>query len=139
MGFHRSLRRALPALVVAAGIAFAPLQASADSAGPVTNFAYGAGSAIATLIYGPAKVLYAVGGSVIAGCAYLFSGGDGTVASPIIDAALRGDYVISPDVLRGERELHFIGERPEYQQMNNVASPPPSGGASQGTSRNEGF
>lgn len=139
MGFHRSLRRVLPALIVAVGIGFAPLQASAETAGPVTNFAYGAGSAIATLFYGPAKVLYAVGGSVIAGCAYLFSGGDGSVASPIIDAAMRGDYVISPDVLRGERELHFIGERPEYQQMNNVASPPPSSPPSQGNSQNEGF
>lgn len=130
-------RKTLPGLVVAFGIAAAPLPALAQEAGPVTNFAYGAGSAIASLVYGPAKVLYAVGGSVIAGCAYLFSGGDGAVASPIIDAALRGDYVISPDVLRGQRELHFIGERPEYQQMNNVASPPPAGSAS-GSTR-EGF
>jgi hypothetical protein len=138
MEFQRLYRKTLPSLVLAFGIAVAPLPAAAESAGPVTNFAYGAGSAVASLVYGPAKVLYAIGGSIIAGCAYLFSGGDGAVASPIIDAAMRGDYVISPDMLRGERELHFIGERPEYQQMNNVASPPPASGSASGATR-EGF
>jgi len=125
-----SLRRLRPAraagLLAALWLALAPLPAAAS--GPVTQLAYGAASALSSMIYGPAKLLYALGGGVIAGFAYLFSGGDGAVAEPIIDAAMRGDYVVDPAHLKGEQELHFVGRRPEQVQMESVASGPPDDG-----------
>ena len=122
----QALRRRLPATLLASSLVIAPLPAAAE--GPVANLAYGAGSALASLVYGPAKILYALGGGVVAGFAYLFSGGDGAVAEPIIDAAMRGDYVISPEQLTGDRDIHFIGRRREYVDAANVAAGPPEEG-----------
>ena len=119
--------RCRPGRVAATGLLLAallvPLPAAAT--GPVAQMGYGMASAIGSLVYGPTKVAYALGGGLIAGFAYLFSGGDGAVAEPIIDAAMRGDYVIEPAHLRGERDLHFIGRRPDHEAARDVASGPP--------------
>jgi hypothetical protein len=66
-----------------------------------------------TLVYGPVKVLYATGGAIVSGFAWVFSAGDTDVAKPIWDASMRGDYMIVPDQLRGREQLEFIGRSPE--------------------------
>jgi hypothetical protein len=62
-----------------------------------------------TLLYGPAKVCYAVVGSVVSGLAWAFTAGNSEVAWPIFVNAAYGDYVVTPDHLRGERPLEFVG------------------------------
>ena len=64
---------------------------------------------LATIVYTPAKVLYAVGGGVAAGMAYLASAGNEDVAAPILTPSVRGDYVVTPEHLRGDRPLEFFG------------------------------
>ena len=76
------------------------------------EFAIGASCALTNLFYGPAKVFYALGGGLVATVAYAFSGGDMEVARPIVDAALRGDYVLTPDHFRGTRQWEFVGRPP---------------------------
>ncbi len=88
-------------------LGLAPATASAESTSG--EGLVGAGSALATLVYGPAKMLYAAGGSLVAGLAWVHSGGDNEVVKPILDASLRGDYVITPSHLRGERTIEFVG------------------------------
>jgi hypothetical protein len=108
------LGRGLVALGLA-GALLAPVGARAESAG--REFGIGATCALGNLFYGPVKLLYASGGGLIAGAAWLFSGGDGEVAGPILDASVRGDYVIMPDHLRGQRDLEFVGRNPEHEEM----------------------
>jgi hypothetical protein len=60
-------------------------------------------------------VAYAAGGSIVAGLAYVLSGGDKDVAKPIFDASVRGDYVVTPQHMSGERDLEFVG-RPRSDQ-----------------------
>ncbi|MDX1648829.1 MAG: hypothetical protein R3263_03145 [Myxococcota bacterium] len=93
----------------------APSGAQAQSAG--REFGLGATCALGNLIYGPAKLLYASGGALIAGMAWAFSGGDREVAGPILDASVRGDYVIMPSHLQGRRELEFVGRRPDHERV----------------------
>lgn len=115
------LRRGLVVLGLAVVLG-APVGAHAESAG--REFGIGATCALGNLVYGPAKLLYASGGGLVAGMAYLFSGGDGEVAGPILDASVRGDYVLMPDHLRGARELEFVGRKPEHEQLRGTAEEP---------------
>jgi hypothetical protein len=74
----------------------------------------GIGSALASLIYGPTKIAYAVLGTVFGGMAWGLSGGDSEVADAVITPAIRGDYVVTPANLRGE-PIEFIGRRQGYE------------------------
>ena len=67
------------------------------------------GSALASLLYTPAKLVYAGTGGLVGGLAWAFSGGDEAVAGPIVDRAWGGDYYVTPDHLR-ERSIAFVGE-----------------------------
>jgi hypothetical protein len=69
----------------------------------------GAAAAISSLVYGPVKVLYAVGGLVIGSFAWVFTAGDSQVAEQVFTRSLRGTYVITPEILVGEERLEFIG------------------------------
>jgi len=75
----------------------------------------GALAALATLIYGPVKIVYATGGLVFGGLAYVFSGGNTDVLNAVLTPAVRGDYVITPNVVVGNQEWHFLGQDPRYR------------------------
>ena len=110
----RSLRAAA-ALLLASSLFLAPVPASADSVGDAGLV--GAGAALATLVYGPTKLLYAAGGGLVAGLAWIHSGGDGAVVQPILDASLRGDYVITPAHLRRQVPIEFVGRSRANQSL----------------------
>lgn len=124
-----------------AGVLLAPAGAQAQNA--AREFGMGATCALGNLLYGPVKLLYASGGGLIAGAAWLFSGGDGDVAGPILDASVRGDYVITPDHLQGRRDLEFVGRTPEHERAREGAPARPyDGGMQRGPepeSLDEGF
>ena len=62
-----------------------------------------------SLLYCPAKLLYAGVGSVIGGFAYVLSGGNDQVADNIWVASLQGTYIIRPSHLRGDEPVNFMG------------------------------
>ena len=74
----------------------------------------GAAAALCSLLYGPVKVVYAALGLVFGGMAWGLSAGDSDVMEAVIMPAVRGDYVVTPAILRGEKPLEFIGHRPGY-------------------------
>ena len=80
----------------------------------------GVGSAVLSLVYGPVKIVYSVLGVVFGGFAYGLSGGDSSVMHAVVTPAIRGDYVITPSHLRGERPLEFIGQDPGYRDDDVV-------------------
>jgi len=77
-----------------------------------THFLLGAGSFVTTVFYGAVKTSYAVLGSVVGGLAFALTGGRGDVARAILQPAIRGDYVITPEHLTMERPLIFSGRDP---------------------------
>ena len=116
-------RRALCAWLGVAAMLLAPGVSMANGAGLDTAKEGGMGTAAAltSLVYGPVKVVYAAGGSLIAGFAWVFSGGDGEVASTVLTRAVRGTYVITPATLAGEEEIEFVGRSPEYRPAGRPA------------------
>ncbi len=65
------------------------------------------------IFYMPAKVIYALGGTAVGSVAWVLSGRNRSVFRAITQPALRGDYVLTPENLRGERTWRFMGRDPE--------------------------
>lgn len=82
-----------------------------------TDLGLGVGSALANVVYIPAKVVYAGLGLLTGGAAYVLTGGSSTVANRVLTPAVRGTYVITPRHLAGEESVEFVGKAP----------PPPEG------------
>jgi len=76
----------------------------------------GTASAIASLVYGPAKIGYSLLGVVFGGIAWGLSGGDTEVLNAVVSPAIRGDYVITPDHIRGDQTVEFVGRRQDYRE-----------------------
>lgn len=123
----RGARRAAAALIVCALLVSVPMTSHAATAGETTKKAgLGAASALASLVYAPAKLVYAVGGLIIGGLAWTFSGGDNEVARVVMTPSVLGDYVITPRQLLGEDPIEFVGRDLEYQvDALDVAAAPP--------------
>jgi hypothetical protein len=139
----RSDSRALAgafALALAACVAAGPAGAaeeiiSQETRETASQGGTGAAAGLASVFYAPVKVAYATGGTVVAGLAYVLSGGDKDVAKPIFDASVRGDYVVTPEHMKGERELEFVG-RPRGDQA--LRTPPADVSANQAANRGAG-
>jgi hypothetical protein len=67
----------------------------------------GAGAAILNLVYAPLKMAYSSGGLVIAGLAWMWTGGDTSVSGPIYRKAVGGDYVLTPDHVTRQESVTF--------------------------------
>ena len=68
-----------------------------------------AGAALATILYFPLKLAYAFGGGVVGGLAYGFSGGSQQTAKNIWIPSIFGTYIITPDHLKGDQPIRFLG------------------------------
>ena len=96
--------------LLTAAIASAPLNARAREDEPGRGDALtGVGAVLCTVVYTPLKLAFAASGLVVGGMAWAWSLGNQRVARPIFRSALRGDYVVTPGHLRGERRLKFRG------------------------------
>jgi len=110
---ERGSRRRRPGALVSALLVALLLAASPARAESVAREGgLAAASLLSSLVYGPVKLTYATLGLVGAGFAYAFSGGDHDVAGPVLDASVRGDWVLTPRHLTGDEEIEFIGRRP---------------------------
>jgi hypothetical protein len=67
------------------------------------------GALVCTLVYSPVKIAYAAGGLVVGSLAWLWSFGSKRVSRPIFRSAVRGDYVVLPEHLTGDKPLRFRG------------------------------
>jgi hypothetical protein len=72
--------------------------------------ALGFASFLASIPYGAAKIGYAITGAVAGGLEYLYAGGKTPAVEEIWDSALGGTYILTPDHLRGKKEISFIGK-----------------------------
>jgi hypothetical protein len=112
-------RRAFCALLCMLAIATAPsIGFAGEGMGTAKEGGLGTAAALTSLIYGPVKIIYASGGMVIAGFAWVFSGGDSEVASTVLTRAVRGTYVVTPATLTGKEEIEFVGRSPEYRESS---------------------
>jgi hypothetical protein len=81
-----------------------------------------AAAGVSTLLYLPLKLAFAIGGGIVGGLAYAFSGGNGQAAKSIWDTSLYGTYIITPDHLQGNRPIRFLG----VADSNEAPAPAPA-------------
>lgn len=66
-------------------------------------------SGLATVVYFPAKAVFALGGGLVGGLTYAFTGGNEEATNKVWDASMKGDYRVTPENLTGEKPLRFVG------------------------------
>jgi len=66
------------------------------------------GATASSVIYTPAKALYAAGGTLIGSTIFVFSAGQrSTAAGRVVDETTRGDWYVQPDHLTRNKDLVF--------------------------------
>lgn len=104
--------RASVACWMLTGILLTAPAAFADDTDRARNDAgLGMATVLANVFYMPVKIGYAAVGGVTGGLGYLLTGGNREVAEKVWVPALGGDYVLSRDMVAGEDEIDFSGER----------------------------
>jgi hypothetical protein len=96
------------ALALALSVAAAPQGVRAESL--ATEGGLGAGSAVASIVYGPLKLAYSVGGIVLGVMTFVWTRGDADLAGPLFTMAMDGDYVVTPEHLKGDEQLVFAAD-----------------------------
>jgi hypothetical protein len=87
--------------------------ASHEEPGPAGSLGWGMAAVGTNLGYMPAKMLYAVAGGFVGLMAWGVTGGNTDVALGIWQPALGGTWVMTPEMLRGEAPIMFVG--PSYE------------------------
>jgi hypothetical protein len=88
--------------------------------GTTEGAAMGAASAAATILYFPFKAAFGLGGGIVGGLAYVFSGFNETTAKNIWIPSMYGTYEIIPEHLTGDRPVRFLGVAVENEGMPPV-------------------
>ena len=86
----------------------------------------GAGTVAGNVLYVPAKVVYGILGGITGGASYLLTGGNTQTANTIWRSSLGGDYVLTPDMVAGQKPVHFSGPTltaPEPAPSTSLAAP----------------
>lgn len=63
-----------------------------------------------TFLYLPIKATYAGLGGIVGGIAYIFGGGDEEMGEVVWTPTIKGNYIITPAHLRGEKPVQFFGQ-----------------------------
>jgi hypothetical protein len=78
----------------------------------------------ATILYAPFKLVYALGGGIVGGFAYVLSGFSEKTAKNIWVPSVYGDYIITPEQLTGDRPIRFLGVDTETGEASATTSSP---------------
>jgi hypothetical protein len=111
---NRFVRVTVLALVLALSLNTVGWSAEGDSDGNTgSELGLGVASFLVSIPYGAAKVVTALAGGIVGGFTYLFSGFNKKAADQVWYTTIPGDYIITPDHLRGKKDIRFTGVPPE--------------------------
>jgi len=106
----------LVVVLVALSVCLAPVAGAAEkgeSDNPAADMGLGVASFLCSVPYGAAKVALAIVGGVTGAFTYVLSGFDKKAADAVWYTTIEGDYIVTPDHLRGKKDLRFTGVPPE--------------------------
>lgn len=86
-----------------------PASSDSTEGGSASSAGMGAAAGLSTILYLPLKAAFAIGGGVVGGLAYAFSGGNENAAKSIWTTSMYGTYIITPEHLRGDKPIRFLG------------------------------
>jgi hypothetical protein len=101
----------------------APPVSSDSEGGNASGAGMQAAAGLLTIPYFACKAAFAIGGGIVGGLTYAFTGGDETAAKRVWTTSMYGTYIITPDHLRGDKPIRFLGVA---DQTDEPATPQPS-------------
>ena len=112
-------------VVVAATVAATVASAPAARAEFLEDAGWGSLTVLSNIGYMPVKMLYSGLGGLTGGLAFGLTGGDTDVASKVWVPSMGGTYALTPEMLRGEKEIAFVGGgRPTTAARDRASEPP---------------
>jgi hypothetical protein len=111
----KSLAVRMVVVLVALTVCLAPGAWAAEKNGgdnPAADMGLGVASFLCSVPYGAAKVALAIVGGVTGAFTYVLSGFDRKAADAVWYTTIEGDYIVTPDHLRGKKDLRFTGVPP---------------------------
>ncbi len=91
---------------------------AAENPNPAAAFGWGMAAVGTNLGYIPAKLLYALGGGLVGLIAWGVSAGNSDVALGILQPALTGTWVVTPEMLCCAEPILFVG--PSYEPHDRL-------------------
>lgn len=95
-------------IIVPSGLAQEAEQ-NAEEGSTAADAGLGVASVLLTIPYGVTKVAFAIVGGVVGGLAWVCTGGDDQTAKNVWTTSAFGTYTITPEHLRGEKPVRFLG------------------------------
>ena len=89
----------------------APPSSESTEGGTASSAGMQLAAGLSTLLYFPLKAAFAIGGGIVGGLTYVFSGGNEQAAKSVWDTSLYGTYIITPDHLRRQSAHPLPGGR----------------------------
>ena len=87
--------------------------AAVEEPNPAVSLGWGMAAVGTNIGYIPAKMIYATAGGLVGLLAWGVTLGNDDVAMGILQPALSGTWVLTPEMLRGEQPIMFVG--PSYE------------------------
>lgn len=78
---------------------------------------------LSNFLYLPLKLAFAIGGGIVGGLTYVFSGLNEKAAMPVWETSLYGTYIITPDHLQGNRPIRFLGVADSHDTPASTPEP----------------
>lgn len=104
----------------------APSSIESTEGGDTSSAGMQVAAGFSTLLYFPLKAAFAIGGGIVGGLAYAFSGGNEQAAKSIWTTSIYGTYIITPDHLQGNRPIRFLGMADSSDTTAPAPAPEPT-------------
>lgn len=106
------MKRIVAAIVITAWLVpAAPARAGSHAEdSTLEQIGYGTGSVLGSAVYFPFKAVFCILGGIGSGVALAVAGSGS--AKRVADASCRGTWAITPDIVRGQEPVQFIGRAP---------------------------
>ena len=91
--------------------------AGVEEPNPAVSLGWGMAAVGTNLGYIPAKMVYATAGGLVGLLAWGVTLGNNDVAMGILQPALAGTWVVTPEMLRGDQPIMFVG--PSYEAKSS--------------------
>ena len=86
---------------------------------------WGVLAGVSSLVYFPLKAVFAISGGIVGGLTYVFSGGNENAAKPVWETSMYGTYILTPDHLKGDRPIRFLGVADQRDATASQPAPEP--------------
>ena len=87
--------------------------AASTEENPAASFGWGMAAVGTNLLYIPAKMIYAITGGLVGLLAWGVTLGNNDVGLGVLQPAVTGTWVVTPEMLRGDQPIMFLG--PSYE------------------------